>query len=48
MIVEYEGKKLKFGLSVFITPTATVIGDVEIKDRESLWLCIAKTATMLS
>ena len=37
MIIEYEGKKPKIGLNVFIAPTATVIGDVEINDRASIW-----------
>jgi gamma-carbonic anhydrase len=37
MIIEYEGKKPKLGLNVFIAPTATVIGDVEIKDNASIW-----------
>ena len=37
MIIEYEGKKPKIGLNVFIAPTATVIGDVEINDCASIW-----------
>ncbi len=37
MIIEYEGIKPKIGLNVFIAPTATVIGDVEIKDNASIW-----------
>jgi carbonic anhydrase/acetyltransferase-like protein (isoleucine patch superfamily) len=37
MIIEYEGKNPKIGLNVFIAPTATVIGEVEINDRASIW-----------
>lgn len=48
MIIEYEGVKPKIGLNVFIAPTATVIGDVEIKDNASIWLWITNTASMLS
>jgi hypothetical protein len=36
MLVEYKGKKRAIGLSLLIIPTAAVIADVEIKDRESL------------
>ena len=38
MISEYQGIKPKPGLNVFIAPTATVIGDVEIKHNASIWL----------
>ncbi len=32
-----RGKKPKIGNNVFIAPTATVVGDVEIKDGASIW-----------
>jgi len=37
MIMEYKGKKPRIGNNVFIAPTATVIGDVEICDHASIW-----------
>ena len=37
MILEYKGHKPKIGQNVFIAPTATIIGDVEIKDNASIW-----------
>jgi len=37
MILEYKGHKPKIGKNVFIAPTATIIGDVEIKDNASIW-----------
>jgi len=37
MILEYKGIKPKIGQNVFIAPTATVIGDVVIKDGASIW-----------
>ncbi len=37
MMLEYKGQKPKIGKNVFIAPTATVIGDVEIKDGASIW-----------
>ena len=37
MILEYKGHKPKIGKNVFIAPTATVIGDVEIKDYANIW-----------
>ncbi|MEA1949644.1 MAG: gamma carbonic anhydrase family protein [Thermodesulfobacteriota bacterium] len=37
MIFNYKGHKPKIGKNVFIAPTATVIGDVEIKDNASIW-----------
>lgn len=37
MIFEYKGHKPKIGKNVFIAPTATVIGNVEIKDHASIW-----------
>ena len=37
MLLEYKGIKPKIGKNVFIAPTATVIGDVEIKDGASIW-----------
>jgi len=37
MIFEYKGKRPVIGKNVFIAPTATVIGDVEIGDGASIW-----------
>lgn len=37
MILEYKGVKPRIGKNVFIAPTATVIGDVIIKDNASIW-----------
>lgn len=37
MIFKYRGHKPIIGKNVFIAPTATVIGDVEIKDNASIW-----------
>ena len=37
MIIEYQGKAPKIGKDVFIAPTATIIGDVEIGDGASIW-----------
>ncbi len=37
MIIEYKGMKPKIGADVFIAPTATIIGQVEIKDGASIW-----------
>ena len=37
MILEYNGIKPKIGKNVFIADTATVIGDVVIKDNASIW-----------
>ena len=37
MIFDYNGKKPKIGKNVFIAPTATIIGDVTIKDNASIW-----------
>ncbi|MCP4345312.1 MAG: gamma carbonic anhydrase family protein [Desulfobacterales bacterium] len=37
MILEYKGKKPKIGKNVYIAPTASVIGDVEIGDNASVW-----------
>jgi len=37
MILEYKGHRPKIGKNVFIAPTATIIGDVEIKDGASIW-----------
>ena len=37
MIIEFNGIQPKIGANVFIAPTATVIGDVEIKDNASIW-----------
>lgn len=37
MIYEFKGKRPRIGKNVFIAPTATVIGDVEIGDNSSVW-----------
>jgi len=37
MIMAFNGKKPKIGKNVFIAPTATIIGDVEIQDNSSVW-----------
>jgi len=37
MIFEYKGKRPRIGQNVFIAPTATIIGDVEIGDGASIW-----------
>lgn len=37
MITAFNGKKPRIGKNVFIAPTATIIGDVEIKDNSSVW-----------
>ena len=37
MILEYKGLRPKIGINVFIAPTATIIGNVEIKDGASIW-----------
>ncbi len=37
MIYEYQGKRPRIGQRVFIAPTASVIGDVELGDDVSVW-----------
>jgi len=37
MILQYNGLKPKIGKNVFIAPTATIIGNVEIADGASIW-----------
>lgn len=37
MIVSFNGKTPKIGKDVFIAPTATIIGDVEIEDGANIW-----------
>jgi len=37
MILSLKGRKPIIGKNVFIAPTATVIGDVHIKDNSSIW-----------
>ena len=37
MIITYEGRTPRIGKNVFIAPTATVIGAVEIGDNASIW-----------
>lgn len=37
MIIGFNGKTPKIGGNVFIAPTATIIGDVEIQDNSSIW-----------
>jgi carbonic anhydrase/acetyltransferase-like protein (isoleucine patch superfamily) len=36
-ILTYNGKRPKIGKGVFLAPTATVIGDVELADGVSVW-----------
>jgi carbonic anhydrase/acetyltransferase-like protein (isoleucine patch superfamily) len=36
-IIAYNGKKPKIGKGVFVAPTASVIGDVELGDGASIW-----------
>src|ERR1700687_5501754 len=36
-ILSYNGKTPKIGKGVFIAPTASIIGDVEIGDGASIW-----------
>jgi carbonic anhydrase/acetyltransferase-like protein (isoleucine patch superfamily) len=37
MITAFNGKTPRIGKNVFIAPTATIIGDVEIQDNSSIW-----------
>lgn len=37
MIIEFNGIRPRIGTNVFIAPTATVIGDVEIQDNANIW-----------
>lgn len=37
MIFEYKGKRPIIGQNVFIAPTSTIIGNVEIGDGASIW-----------
>ena len=37
MVFEFNGKRPRIGKNVFIAPTATVVGDVEIGDGASIW-----------
>ena len=37
MIIELGEKKPRIGNNVFIAPTAVIVGDVEIRDRASIW-----------
>ena len=37
MILAYNDKTPRIGKNVFIAPTATIIGDVEIKDGANIW-----------
>jgi len=37
MLFEYKGIKPKLGNNVFVAPTASVIGDVEIEEGASIW-----------
>ncbi len=37
MIIEYMGKKPKIAAGAFLAPNATIIGDVEIADKASVW-----------
>lgn len=37
MILDYKGIRPRIGKSVFIAPTAVIIGDVDIHDGASIW-----------
>ncbi len=37
MMIEFEGKKPQVAEGVFIAPTATLIGDVEVGEGASIW-----------
>ena len=37
MLVEFEGKKPRVHKTVFLHPTATLIGDVSVGERSSVW-----------
>lgn len=37
MIIGFKNKSPRVGMGVFIAPTATIIGDVEIGDYASIW-----------
>ena len=37
MILSFNGITPKIGRNVFIAPTATIIGDVEIGDGANIW-----------
>ena len=37
MFVEFEGKKPRIHKTAFVHPTATVIGDVSVGERSSIW-----------
>lgn len=37
LVLPFDGKEPRFGKDVFLAPTCTVIGDVVIGDRASLW-----------
>jgi carbonic anhydrase/acetyltransferase-like protein (isoleucine patch superfamily) len=36
-VVAWQGKELRHGLQAFIAPTATVIGDVSLGEKSSVW-----------
>ena len=37
LVLPYEGKSPRFGAGVFLAPNASIIGDVELGDRVSVW-----------
>ena len=37
MIIEYNGKKPQIARSVFIAPTAVLLGDVQVEEGVSIW-----------
>lgn len=42
-LLPYKGKYPKLGARVFVAPTATIIGDVEIEDDASIWFgCVLR------
>ncbi len=36
-VVAWQGKELRHGLQAFVAPTATVIGDVSLGEKSSVW-----------
>lgn len=37
MIVPFEGRRPRLGADVFLAPSASLIGDVDVGDRSSIW-----------
>jgi len=43
-LIEFEGKRPRIGRNVFLAPTATLIGDVEVGDDTSIWFGVVVRA----